>query len=155
KKRGNLLIVERAWLSTYTVLAAYLKERVLSNVWWPVRVEDETAKILAVWLNSTFGLLLILSIAEVTRDPWVKFKKEHLWDMPILDVGKLDKKAKKTLLSLYDEVYNSELKSLPDEFANPSTRRTIDEEICKALGLDLKLDTVYKLLADEPMIKCR
>jgi hypothetical protein len=127
-------------------------------VWWPIQVEDETAKTLAVWINSTFGLLLLLSIAEVTRGPWVKFKKEHLWKMPLPDVERMGRKAKVAFLSLYDkEVYGkkiseSTLKSLPEEFANPVIRMEIDEEICRALGLDLKIDSLYKLLAKEPMI---
>lgn len=152
------MIVERAWLSTYTVLATYLDEDVLSNVWWPIKIEDDYAKTLAVWINSTFGFLLLSSIAEVTRGPWVKFKKEHLWEMPILNVVKLRRKVKDALLELYDKSLNgkkvskSELKSLPEEFANPSTRKVIDEEICKSLGLDLRLDILYKLLSKEPML---
>ena len=157
-KRGRLLIVERAWLSTYTVLATYLNEDVLSNVWWPIKTEDDTAKALAIWLNSTFGVLLLLSIAEVTRGPWVKFKKEHLWEMPIIDVNRIGKKTKTSLFSLYNrevhgkKISESPLKALPEEFANPFVRKEIDDEICKTLGLDLKLDTLYKLLAKEPMI---
>ncbi|MEM2351455.1 MAG: N-6 DNA methylase, partial [Thermoproteota archaeon] len=75
-KRGKLLIVERARLNTYTVLAAYLDEEVLSNVWWPIKINEESAKMLAVWMNSTFGFLLLSSIAEVTQGPWVDFKKD-------------------------------------------------------------------------------
>jgi len=157
-KRGKLLVVERAWLSTYTVLATYLDEDVLSNVWWPIKIEDDYAKTLAVWINSTFGFLLLSSIAEVTRGPWVDFKKEHLWEMPILNIGKLRHKTKDALLELYDKSLNSKkvceskLKSLPEEFASPSTRKVIDEEICKSLNLDLKLATLYKLLSKEPML---
>ena len=157
-KNGKLLIVERAWLSTYTVLATYLNEAVLSNVWWPIKVDDETAKILALWVNSTFGLLLLSSIAEVTRGPWVKFKKEHLWEMPILAVRKLSRKAKTGLLELYDESLDgkklgeSNLKALPEEFANPITRKAIDDGICEKLGLEIKLDALYKLLSKEPML---
>lgn len=157
-KSGKLLIVERAWLSTYTVLATYLNEAVLSNVWWPINVDDDTAKILAPWMNSTFGLLLLLSIAEVTRGPWVKFKKEHLWGMPILDVRRLSRKTKNSLLELYDEsldgkkLSESKLKALPEEFANPFTRKAIDDRICEKLGLELKLDSLYELLSKEPML---
>jgi len=157
-KRGRLLLVERARLSTYTVLATYLNEDVLSNVWWPIKVEDETAKVLAIWLNSTFGLLILLSIAEITQGPWVKFKKEHLWEMPVIDVDRIGRRAKASLLSLYDkEVHGKRiselpLKALPDEFANPLVRKEIDENICKILGLNLKLDVLYKLLAKEPML---
>ena len=36
--------------------------RVLSNVWWPIHIEDDTTeKALAVWLNSSLGLLTILA----------------------------------------------------------------------------------------------
>lgn len=158
KKRGKLLIVERAWLSTYTVLAVHLDDDALSNVWWPVNLDDEAAKILAVWINSTFGFLLLSSIAEVTRGPWVKFKKEHLWEMPVLDVNKLGEKKKNALLQLYNKSVNgkkvSELrfKALPQEFAEPSARKILDEEICKILGLELKMDTLYKMLSKEPML---
>jgi len=158
RKRGQLLIVERARLNTYTVLAVYLDESALSNVWWPIKLDDEVAKILAVWMNSTFGFLLLSSIAEVTQGPWVDFKKEHLWRMPVLDVNKLGRKTKNALLNLYDKPLNgkkiSELKfkALPKEFAEPYARKIIDEEICKALGLKLKLDVLYKLLSKEPML---
>jgi len=157
-KRGRLLIVERAWLSTYPILAVYLDEDILSNVWWPVKVDGELGNILAVWVNSTFGFLLLSSIAEVTRGPWVKFKKEHLWEMPILDIDKLRRKAKDALLNLYDKTLDGkkvselEFKALPKEFADPFARKAVDEEICKSLGLGLKLDVLYKMLSKEPML---
>jgi len=78
--------------------------------------------------------------------------------MPILNVGKLRHKVKDALLELHDKSLNgkklskSELKALPEEFANPSTRKVIDEELCKNLSLDLKLDVLYKLLSKEPML---
>jgi hypothetical protein len=152
-KSGKLLIVERAWLSTYPVLATYLNEAVLSNVWWPIKVDDDTAKILALWMNSTFGLILLSSVAEVTRGPWVDFKKEHLWEMPVLDIHNLSRKAKTGLLELFGEkASKSKLKALPEEFANPSTRKAIDDGICEKLGFELKIDTLYKLLSKEPML---
>jgi hypothetical protein len=158
RKSGNLLIAERAWLSTYTVLATYLSEPVLSNVWWPVKVEADIGKALAVWLNSTFGLLLLLSMAEVTRGPWVDFKKEYLQEMPVLNFQRLGSKARTTFLELFEKRAGSkmicELKfnAIPEEFANPHARKAIDDEICRILGLSLKLDTLYKLLSNEPML---
>jgi type I restriction-modification system DNA methylase subunit len=158
KRRGKLLVVERARLNTYTVLAVCLDEDALSNVWWPVKIDDKIAKILATWMNSTFGFLLLSSIAEVTQGPWVKFKKEHLWEMPVLDINTLGEDEKNALLQLYDKQLNGKkicelkFKALPQEFADPSARKIIDEEICKILGLKLKLDTLYKMLSEEPML---
>jgi len=152
KKRGSFLIVERAWLSTYTVLAVYLDEDVLSNVWWPIKLDDRFAKILAIWTNSTLGFLLLSSIAEVTRGPWVKFKKEYLLELPVLDINVLNEDQKNAFLQLYNNVCNLKFKALPEEFANPSTRKIIDENICKILGLNLRLNTLYELLSKEPML---
>jgi len=158
RKRGNLLIVERARLSTYPILATNLEEGVLSNVWWPVSVQDDAAKILAVWLNSTLGLLLLLSNIVVTQGPWVDIKKEHLQVMPILNVKKLAEKSRKALLNLYDQtigdrkICDSELKALPEEFRSPGTRKVIDDGVAEALGLKLNLDALYELLSVEPMI---
>jgi hypothetical protein len=122
-------------------------------------MDDLSARILALWLNSTLGILLLLSVAEVTCGPWVKFKKESLKEMPILDVNGLAQEQKEQLLRLYDRglggrlLTSVEFSSLPEEFANPRARRYLDEEICKALKLNIKLDSLYTLLANEPMIK--
>ena len=59
-KAGRLLVAERLRLETARVVAMWSETRVLSNVWWPIRVEDASIeKGLAVWLNSGLGLLTI------------------------------------------------------------------------------------------------
>jgi type I restriction-modification system DNA methylase subunit len=158
-KRGQLLIVERAWLKTYPVLAIHLNNAVLSNVWWPVKLDDiSLSKFLSVWINSTFGFLLFSSIAEVTRGPWIKIKKKYLQNMYVLDTNKLNKHQRDALLQLYDKQVTSakiselRFKALPEEFAQPDARKIIDEEICNILGLKLNLGTLYRMLSTEPML---
>jgi type I restriction-modification system DNA methylase subunit len=158
-KRGQLLIVERAWLKTYPVLAIHLNNAVLSNVWWPVKLDDiSLSKFLSVWINSTFGFLLFSSIAEVTRGPWIKIKKKYLQNMYVLDINKLNKHQRDALLQLYDKQVTSakiselRFKSPPEEFAQPDARKIIDEEICNILGLKLNLGTLYRMLSTEPML---
>jgi type I restriction-modification system DNA methylase subunit len=163
KRSGNLLIVERAWLPTYRVLSIFLNQNVLSNVWWPIQTKkvkakgytmtpDETAKIFALWVNSTYGALALLSMGEVTRGPWIKFKKTPLWKLPVLDIKKLNEKQIKDLMDLYSRIHNSELKPLPKELKKPKVRREIDNTFNKILGLDVKLDTLYNLLSEDPTI---
>jgi hypothetical protein len=163
KRSGNLLIVERAWLPTYRVLAIFLKEYVLSNVWWPIQTKkvnakscsitpEKTAKILALWTNSTYGTLALLSIGEVTRGPWIKFKKTPLWELPVLDIRKLTEKHVKELLHLYSRICRAELRPLPKEFEKASVRREIDDAFNRILGLDVKLDNLYGLLSKDPTI---
>lgn len=149
---GKLLIVERARLTTYRVASIYLEEPVLSNVWWPVRVGDSLSKILSVWLNSTYGFILLASKAEVTEGPWIGFKKAAVADMPVLDPAKLSDEQKNKLLRCYRELCGREFKPFPEEFENPQTRRELDEHLGEALGLETKLDELYKLLAADPMI---
>jgi type I restriction-modification system DNA methylase subunit len=158
-KRGQLLIVERAWLKTYPVLAIHLNNAVLSNVWWPVKLDDiSLSKFLSVWINSTFGFLLFSSIAEVTRGPWIKIKKKYLQNMYVLDINKLNKHQRDALLQLYDKQVASakiselRFKAPPEEFAQPDARKIIDEEICNILGLKLNLGTLYRMLSTEPML---
>ena len=68
KQASRLLVAERLWLETTRVVTMRSDERVLSNVWWPVRIDDEaTEKAIAVWLNSSLGLLTLLAQRTSTR----------------------------------------------------------------------------------------
>jgi hypothetical protein len=59
----------------------------------------------------------------------VKFKKEHLWEMPVLDINTLEEDKKNALLQLYDKqldgkkICELKFKALPQEFAEPSAAR--------------------------------
>ena len=152
KKSGKLLIAEGARLNTVRVLSVVTDDKVLSNVWWPIVVDDEYAKILAIWLNSTCGLLLLLSIAEVTEGAWVGFKKEHLWNLPVVDIQRLDNQQKQALLELYNKVSDEEFKPLPEEFAEPEVRKVLDDSFSRVLNIEIKFDEIYNLLSQDPMI---
>jgi hypothetical protein len=82
----------------------------------------------------------------------VKFKKEHLSEMPVLDVNALEGDKRSALLRLYEKTCKLRFKALPQEFAEPSARRVIDEEIGRILGLKLRLEALYELLSKEPML---
>jgi type I restriction-modification system DNA methylase subunit len=164
KRKGNLVIVEGVRLSTCRVLSAFLTQDVLSNVWWPIRTalsvkaknytlsSEETAKTMALWINSTLGTLCLLSIAEVTEGPWVAFKKTPLWKLPVLNIRKLNKKQVKELLNLYPNVRHTELQPLPKEFRKPRVRKKLDDKFNEILGLDVNLNTLYSLLSKDPTI---
>ena len=44
KHSSHLLVAERLWLETTRVVAMWSEARVLSNVWWPIRVEDHATE---------------------------------------------------------------------------------------------------------------
>ena len=161
-KSAKLLLVERAWLETYRVLAVLVDSEVLSNVWWPLKLKgcppemvDNYSKVLSLWFNSTFGMLLMLPIAEVTRGPWIKFKKGNLKELLVIDPRTLNNDHLRQLLSLYDEIEKNglEFKPLPTELAEPDLRRKVDEVFCDVLGVNPDyLDDIYPLMARDPMI---
>jgi hypothetical protein len=163
---ARLLVAERAWLTTVRTMAALTPEPVLSNVWWPIRVRATelrdgsrldprtVAQLLALWINSTLGLLLLLSQAETTRGPWVKFKKRPLHELPVVDFSQLQGAEINRLRHTYNEVHQQQLQPLPLEFATPRVRRRIDNAFDKALRLDTDLTPLYRLLAQDPTITC-
>lgn len=163
EKSASLLFVERGWLVTDRLLAIIVGGQVLSNVWWPIQTRsivfggktipsDDVAKLLALWQNSTYGLFLFLSNGEVTRGPWMKFKKTPLWKLPVLDFRKLPAKSIRNLLDIYAQVRRVEFKPHREEFNQPTVRRTLDEALGRVLGITTSLDELYRLLSVDPMI---
>ena len=78
-KAGRLLLAERLRLNTARVVSMRVDQQVLSNVWWPVSIENHLwDKALAVWLNGSVGLLTLLATRNTTMGAWVRLKKSDL-----------------------------------------------------------------------------
>ena len=119
-KAGRLLVAERLWLETARVAAMWSETRVLSNVWWPIRVGDAAReKALAVWLNSSLGLLTLLAQRTSTRGGWVAIKKGDLEKLPVLDVRALSQVQLTALSDVFDELTEAEFERLPANGAVP------------------------------------
>lgn len=103
-------------------------------------------------LSTKQYLLCATSGEQFLRMGWVESKKEYLFGMPVFDINALSENQKNAFLQLYDRVCELRFKVLPQEFAGPSTRKTIDEEICRILGLKLRLEALYQLLSKEPIL---
>jgi N-6 DNA methylase len=144
-RAGRLMIAERMWLVTQRVCAVYLPERSLSNVWWPTALYSDDIrhdKALALWMNSTLGLLMFTGHRVPTRGPWVQFKKPLLEHLPVLDIRKLDNNALRNLASAYDSLSTTPLEPIP-ELATDEARIRIDGAIRHALSLpNLHIDRV-------------
>ena len=153
-KAGRLLVAERLWLETTRVVAMWSEERVLSNVWWPTRVEDVLhEKALAVWLNSSLGLLTILAQRTSTRGGWIAMKKADLEELPVLDVRQLSASQVQGLSRLFDEMAESEFERLSG-MAHCPARCTLDHGVSEILGLP-DLAKLRDLLASEPVVSNR
>lgn len=158
KKSGNFLLAYRAWLPKNRTLSLLVSEPVVSSMWWNIITDEESAKMLALWLNSTYGLLLLLSVAEVTRGPWIEFKKGDkeektgLWGLPVINLNKLSEEQKRNLLNLYESVADRSFLPFPEEFSHPQVRKEIDEGMKRILGIEVDLSDIYEMLCRDPMI---
>jgi len=155
KKSGRLLIVERLRLNTMRLAAVWAKNKLLSNVWWTVvfnRKEDEEKqeKSLALWLNSTLGLILLMGYREETEGAWIDFKKPILEKMPVLDVTALNKKSLDKLADTFDRLSIKTLLPFP-LIASDQTRIAIDAVFASILKLP-DLAPLRQLVADEPVL---
>ena len=128
--------------------------RVLSNVWCPIRIGDVPAeKALVIWLNSSLGLLTILTQRTTTEGGWVAMKKADLEVLPVLDTRRLSQTQLQSLSDLFDGLAEAEFERLPG-MATCSTRRSLDDGISRILGLP-NLTKLRDLLASEPVVSNR
>ena len=153
-KAGRLLVAERLWLETARVVAMWSEARVLSNVWWPVQTESVSIeKALAVWLNSSLGLLTVLAQRTSTRGSWVATKKADLEELPVLDLRSLAPSQVEGLEDLFDRLAEAEFERLPGMVSCPA-RQALDDGVSEILGLP-DLSKLRDLLASEPVVSNR
>ena len=154
QQAGRLLVAERLRLNTARVIAMRTDTRVLSNVWWPVKT-DEIAheKALAVWLNSSLGLLTLLAQRTSTEGSWVGMKKADLEQLPALDVRALTLQQLQAMSQLFDDVAEEEFERLP-AIADCVARRRLDDGLTAILRLP-DLAGLRRLLASEPVVTNR
>jgi hypothetical protein len=142
------------WLNTQRAPAVLASERLLSNVWWPVRLRDtrsdDAAKALVLWLNSTLGLLVLFANRAETRGAWVDFKKPTLQNLPVLNLGELSPSQLKHLGEEFNRIASRELQPLSG-IATDGTRKMIDDAICTLLGLP-DLTPLRRQLSLEPIL---
>ena len=159
-RAGRLLVSERVRLNTIRTLAVALDESVLSNTWWPIAtyaegIETEVLdKILALWFNSSLGLLSLMAARVDTEGSWVELKKPILENLKVLDPSALSVSARGALVQTFDKIKHIELQPLP-AIAIDVVREQIDDAFGKVLSLSGDLSQIRKRLAAEPVISGR
>ena len=151
---GQLLIAERLGLSTARVVAMCADREMLANVWWPVRTYNpDWDKALALWLNSSLGILSMLTARTSTHGGWVALKKSELASLPVLDPRALTPEQLQALSNLFDEMAETEFQRLPDMGQCPA-RRALDDGLSRILNLP-DMVSLRHLLATEPVVANR
>lgn len=152
-RAGSLMITERIRLNKYPVVAALVGKPALSNVWWPVRLKGKAqtkwGKALAVWINSTLGMILVLAYRGDTEGAWIQLKKPTLENLPVLNLTKIRAQKLTRLSSFYDLIAKESLLPISECEKDP-IRSRIDDEIQRALNLP-DISPLRQALSHEPI----
>lgn len=150
-KAATLLVGQRLWLNTTRIVAMRTSTRVLANAFWPVQL-DNTAQesALAVWMNSSIGLVALLGTRNTTRGPWVQMKKADLRTLPVLDTRSLSESQLADLEALFDDLSEATFERLPTMEECPA-RKALDDGLSEILELP-DLAVLRRLLASEPVV---
>ncbi len=167
KGKGQLMLAERIRLNTNKLVAVFLSQPALSNVWWPVSLKErknltreQIEHIQVLWLNSTFGLMCILALRQDTEGPWIGLKKETWGNVPLLDVAKLKQNQVNQLIELYSEICKQEITSIPTQISQAvkqqGWRYELDRKLVQIVTGETKdLTAIYEILNQEPIISLK
>ena len=150
-KAGRLFLGARFWLNTTRVVGMWSPSRALASMWWPIGAEEpDLEKALALWFNSSLGLLTLLANRNTTRGGWTQLKKADLKNLPVMDARQLSVTQLERLSDLFDELTDAEFERLP-RMASCPARAALDQGISDVLGLP-DLNKLRVLLASEPVV---
>jgi hypothetical protein len=94
-------------------------------------------KFFCMWMNSTMGIIQLLSTAASTRGAWVGLQKSSVDKMRIPDIGRLESKDWKEVSNLWTRVSKMDLPSLIDQLEkNEGFRVELDDGLLRLLGID-------------------
>ncbi|MFX1453177.1 MAG: N-6 DNA methylase, partial [Promethearchaeota archaeon] len=154
ERSAHLLIIRRFGFSEGTKLICFYSEDelVASKNFYCVKTDIKTAKILTLWLNSSFSIIQMLLTRRETGGTWGELVKEDLmrYHLPNLNDQEFNH-----LLKIFTEIKDLEFPSIPDQFENRfEGRRIIDQAFLEIFGFELEeiediLETLYSKIAEE------
>jgi hypothetical protein len=140
RNKAHLLFARRLWLaSSGTSLIAFYSDipTVGIDLWSLAKLDKDTAKILALWLNSSFNILQLLYIGVACEGPWMKLHGYMMDKLLVPDPTKLSVNEKKRALELFDKIGFSQFPSIVEQLrSNYFDRKLIDEFWLGVLGYD-------------------
>jgi hypothetical protein len=157
---SNVLLTRRTQLTSPGLywLVFYSDNDTLSNaVLLNMRVKDAiTAKILALYLNSTVAFIQLIAFVAETRGSWVDLHSRQEWgQVHVPDVENLDQQLVKRALQTLAQVSKIKTKTLYERIAtHDKIQRLIDEIALDLLDLGewkAKLDDLYDAVGNELM----
>lgn len=109
---------------------------------------DLQRKALALWLNSTFPILLYYGRRPISEGVWMQMKKQAWSSVPARDVRSPSPQQFRITIKGFDVTAERRLAPLAQLDSNPAWYR-IDDVFCEALDLP-DTSAIRELLAREP-----
>jgi type I restriction-modification system DNA methylase subunit len=124
------------------------------HFWCLKGLVGDDAKIVTLWLNSTFSLLQLIVKRKETRGAWMKVEEYTLKEIKIPPIPNISSKDKRVLLETFEKIKNVKPPSIFEQLKNKFWgRQLIDNTWLKVLGYKgdptSLLDTLYDLLSSE------
>ena len=134
--------------TSQSLMMAYTKNRVVGGTAWPSIITDtKYQKGLAVWCNSTLGILCRWSISNHEQHGRSRSSRTAILDLPVLEPSSL-----MLLDGVFDEFSQRRFDRIMNLWEDP-VRIALDDMMLKRLGLDgVNLDGVRRQLCAEPSI---
>ena len=158
EQRSRLLLAHRLWLPRARVSAVCLVQPTVGSRWTPCRPHDQsesTARALAVYLNSSVGILSLLGGRDNRKPSYPQFSLDTLRSLRVPDFRRLGTDARDALAATYDSLCDDVLLPLPQMNEDP-IRKHLDNTVTTALGLDPEwVAQVRRSLSEEPSVTNR
>jgi hypothetical protein len=113
---------------------------------WVLNLNDDDAKILCLWFNSSINLAQIFF--KRIEDVWIDIHKYMLHDFYVINTKVLSNKEKEKLLHIFELYQKKEMPSLVEQYtAGGEYKRDLDTVILSILGFnDAQIDDILQEL---------
>jgi len=157
ERRAHLLLGRRLYLSAPgTSLIAFYSDKPAAGIdlWGFLDLNKADAKILSLWLNSSFNILQLLYMGVACEGPWMKLHDYMMDRLLVPDPNKLIETEKKRILDVFEKVKEIPFPSITEQLKTKfQARKTIDLMWLKVLGCkgfsNEMLDRLYDSLLKE------
>jgi len=156
--RGNLLLANHVDISApgTSILAYFASDSiVVPRSMWSMKLPATSAKVFALWLNSTLGLLQMLMQRRETRGAYLWFVASTIKKFLVPDMENMTEQNIQALLQTFEKINNVKFPSILEQLETKFQYRVeMDKVILRVLGFDENeisrlLDYLYSALAKE------
>jgi hypothetical protein len=142
---GFLLVPDRIRVDTAHVISLLSDERVISNIFYAVRLKNENKerlKALCLWFSTTWGILTVLASREETMGAFVSLKQSQWRLLPVLDIDNLTTIQIAKLAAVFNRFKEEQLSRIPDQYGASGRidelRIRLDTAFLDAIGIEVE-----------------